>query len=299
MRCGRNAEKRWEGRDGGAQKRAVHTRFRAAAVRSGGVRASGRHPGERFDAERCRAALMPARSRASGTSSYSGAYVDVRCCRLDMDLALFDFDGTITDGDGFLPFIRRAVSRPRVLAGTLGLSPLIAGYRAGWVSASRMRQSIAWVAFRGRLQSEVAALGERYAQTLERRVRPEARERIAWHQARGDRVIVVSASLDCYLAPWCRSHGLELICSELELRAGVCTGRYRGGDCTGPEKARRVRERCELGAYEQVFAYGDTPEDRELLALAQRRFFRWQELAADPGPVSAALRPPQTAPRVG
>lgn len=299
MRCGRNAEKRWEGRDGGAHERAVRARFRAAAVQSSDVRASGRHLCERFDAERCRTALMPARSRGSGASSCSGADVDVRCRRLDMDLALFDFDGTITDGDGFLPFIHRAVSRPRVLAGTLWLSPLIAGYHAGWVSASRMRQSIAWVAFRGRAQAEVAELGERYAETLEQRVRPEANERIAWHQARGDRVVVVSASLDCYLVPWCRARGLELICSELELRAGVCTGRYRGGDCTGPEKARRVLERCELGAYQQVFAYGDTPEDRELLGLAQRRFFRWQELAPEPGPLAAAFRPPFRTRRVG
>lgn len=213
-----------------------------------------------------------------------------------MDLALFDFDGTITDGDGFLPFIHRATPRPRVLAGSLWLSPLIAGYRAGWVSASRMRQSIAWVAFRGRRHSELEALGERYAAALDRRVRPEASARIAWHQTRGDRVIVVSASLACYLAPWCRARGIELICTELELRAGVCTGRYRDGDCSGPEKARRVLQRCELGHYEQVFAYGDTPEDSELLALAQRRFFRWQELAPEPGPFSAGLRSPSAAP---
>ena len=156
----------------------------------------------------------------------------------------------------------------------------------------RMRQSIAWVAFRGRPQSELAAIGERYAEALDRRVRPEASERIAWHRARGDRVVVVSASLDCYLAPWCRARGLELICSELELVAGVCTGHYRGGDCTGPEKARRVLERCELAGYEQVFAYGDTPEDRELLALAQRRFFRWQELTPEPDPASSRAPTP-------
>jgi HAD superfamily hydrolase (TIGR01490 family) len=215
-----------------------------------------------------------------------------------MDLALFDFDGTITDGDGFVPFIHRAASRPRVLAGTLWLSPLIAGYRAGWVSVSRLRQSIAWVALRGRLHAEIAAIGERYAQhALEPRVRPEASERIAWHQARGDRVVVVSASLDCYLTPWCRARGLELLCSELEVHAGVCTGRYRGRDCSGPEKARRVLERCELGAYEQVFAYGDTPEDRELLALAQRRFYRWRELTPEPSPVPAGLRRAPVAPR--
>ena len=300
MRCGRNAEKRWERRDSGAQERAVRARFRAAAAQSADVRASGRRVLARLDAERCRTALMPARP----FERHSELQRRVGRCKLlsrpDMDLALFDFDGTITDCDGFLPFIHRAVSRSRRLAGTLWLSPLIAGYRAGWVSTSRMRQNIAWVAFRGRRRAEIAELGERYAaDVLEPRVRREASERIAWHQSRGDRVIVVSASLDCYLAPWCRRRGLELICSELEVHAGVCTGRYRGGDCTGPEKARRVLDRCDLAGYEQVFAYGDTPEDRELLALAQRRFFRWQELAPEPGAVPSGLQPAPAAPGGG
>ncbi len=56
------------------------------------------------------------------------------------------------------------------------------------------------------------------------------------------------------------------------------TGEYAGGDCTGAEKARRVRERYDLSRYPVVYAYGDTPEDYELLRLASKRYFRWQEL---------------------
>ena len=205
-----------------------------------------------------------------------------------MNIAFFDFDGTITTRDSFLPFIHLATKRARVVSGTLCLSPLIAGYRLGWVPAPRLRASIAWFAFRGRELSELSALGERYAtQVLPERLRAVASERIAWHQAQGDAVVVVSASLDCYLGPWCRARGLELICTELETRAGVCTGRYRNGDCSGPEKARRILERWELSRYGQVFAYGDTSEDSAMLGLAHRRYLRWQELAPpDPDPIS-------------
>jgi phosphoserine phosphatase len=90
-------------------------------------------------------------------------------------------------------------------------------------------------------------------------------------------VVVVSASLDVYLSEWCKEVGVELICTELEARGGILTGRYRHGDCTGKEKARRVRERYDVRAYEVVYAYGDTKEDEAMLALAQRRFFRWRE----------------------
>jgi HAD superfamily hydrolase (TIGR01490 family) len=198
-----------------------------------------------------------------------------------MNLALFDFDGTLTLGDNFVPFARMQASRRRKLVADVCLSPLVVGYELGYLRPSWMRQRISWFAFRGRPLSEVAQWGEHYAaQVLPRNLRSEAFARLQWHQAQGDTIAVVSASLEPYLAPWCRQHGLELICTRLEVRAGVCTGRYLHGDCTGAEKARRIRERFELQRYAQVYAYGDTPEDSEMLALAHRPHLRGREIAS-------------------
>jgi phosphatidylglycerophosphatase C len=198
-----------------------------------------------------------------------------------MNLALFDFDGTISFGDTWTPFIRFALSPTRRAVGVARLSPWIAGYKLGVVSASAGRRATARVVFRGQPEVEVRARGERYArEMLPQGMRPEALDRIAWHRAEGDTIVVVSASLDVYLSPWCRQHGLELICSELEASRGVMTGRYVGRDCIGPEKARRVRERFALEQYPVIYAYGDTEDDLDMLALAHRRFFRWQEATA-------------------
>jgi hypothetical protein len=41
-----------------------------------------------------------------------------------------------------------------------------------------------------------------------------------------------------------------------------------------------VRERYELARYPVIYAYGDTPEDAELLALAHRPYFCWREQRA-------------------
>jgi HAD superfamily hydrolase (TIGR01490 family) len=199
-----------------------------------------------------------------------------------MNLALFDFDGTITSEDSFEPFLYFA-ARERIAIGTLLLAPLLAAHRLGWLSATTLRAAGAYVGFRGRSHAELCELGLLYARRLSRIVRPEALDRIRWHQAQGDTVVVVSASLHSYLSGWCRELGVELICTELEVTDGRLTGRYRGGDCTGREKARRVRERYELARYPLIYAYGDTPEDAELLALAHRRYFRWRELGAERG----------------
>lgn len=202
-----------------------------------------------------------------------------------MDLALFDFDGTITVRDTMPDFMHAAVRRHRLVSGWILLLPVYVGYRAGIVSGSIIRAAICMLGFRGVPAEEVDAHGRRFArEVLPSVLREEAMARIAWHRARGDRVVVVSGGLDVYLEHWAREHGVELLCSSLERRGGRLTGRYRGRQCVRAEKARLVRARYPLADFGRVFAYGDTPEDRELLALAHERWYRWRPAGANGWP---------------
>ena len=60
----------------------------------------------------------------------------------------------------------------------------------------------------------------------------------------------------------------------------MLTGRYQGRQCVLEEKVRRVRERYDLTRFSALHAYGDTPEDRPLLAIASTKYYRWQEIGA-------------------
>lgn len=194
------------------------------------------------------------------------------------DLALFDFDGTLTNRETMPAFMRWAVPRPRLVAGTLLLAPWVAGYRRGWVSGVAVRAAVVRFGFAGMPRARVQVCGEAFAaEALPAELRPEAMARLRWHRERGDVVAVVSGGLDVYLAPWCRAHGLALICSRLEHRHGRLTGRYLGEQCVGEAKARQVRERYDLSGYGRIWAYGDTHEDLALLDLAHRRFYRGVE----------------------
>lgn len=198
-----------------------------------------------------------------------------------MNLALFDFDGTITTREMFPDFVHYATDPRRLWLGKCLLAPVIAGYKLGWVPGNFTRASIVAAAFRGVAEILVRQQGQDFARTVvASALRTEAMQRIAWHRAQGDTVVVVSGSLDVYLAPWCAAQGLDLLCSELQARDGRMTGRYRRAQCVGAEKVRRVRERYPLEQFRSVYAYGDTHEDNELLELAQHRWYRWQELPA-------------------
>jgi phosphatidylglycerophosphatase C len=198
-----------------------------------------------------------------------------------MNLALFDFDGTVTTSDTWTPFMRFAVRPARMRAGRVLLSPVVVGYRLGMVSASRGREIAARVAFQGEEAATVRQLGVKYATTvLPGTLRQSALERIQWHKLQRDHVVLVSASLDVYLSPWCERHGVDYICTRLEERGGRLTGRYIHGDCSGAEKVRRILERYQLSRYALVYAYGDSGEDREMLELAHRKYYRWTEISS-------------------
>jgi len=195
-----------------------------------------------------------------------------------MDLALFDFDGTITTRETFPDFIVLATPPRRLALGKLLLAPLVIGYRLGIVPATLVRKRIVKFAFDGVDEEGVRGAGEAFARdALPQLLRPEAMQRIQWHQARGDVVVVVSGGFDLYLSHWCGRHGLALVCSSLESVGGVLTGRYLGAQCAGAEKCRRVRERYDVAGFPTVYAYGDTSEDLAMLGMAHEKYFRWQK----------------------
>ncbi len=174
-------------------------------------------------------------------------------------------------------FVQLAVRPNRLLLGKIVLLPLVLGYKAKLVSGVVIRAAICFFGFWRVPAHELETYGHRFSKEfLPTTLRPEAMSRIAWHKARGDTIVVVSGGLNVYLSHWCREQGVELLCSDLEQRGGRLTGRYLGRQCVGQEKARLVQENFPPTAYGRIFAYGDTPEDRELLALAHEPYYRWQ-----------------------
>lgn len=203
----------------------------------------------------------------------------MRGARIRRDLALFDFDGTLTTCETFPIFVKRFVPRSRRVAGWLRLWPLVLGYRLRLVSGTRLRAAIVQLAFAGAGAEALAEAGQRFAtEFLPRVLRPDLMQRLAWHRQRGDRVLIVSGGLGLYLRPWAAAQGLEVLCSELEVVDGQCTGTFAGEQCVGAEKARRVCERIDLANHAKVHAYGDTPEDAAMLAIADQRWYRGRAL---------------------
>lgn len=191
-----------------------------------------------------------------------------------MELALIDFDHTITTCDTYGRFLRRVATPEQLAQAWWKVGPWLLAYRLKLISAARIRARVTRLTFRDRHADDIAAQAAGFSrEVLPEVVRPRMLEQIRWHLQQRHTVVVVSGSLDLYLRPWCDALGLELICNRLESRDGRLTGRYADGDCA-PHKAARIRARYDLSRYVRVHAYGDSREDRSMLALAQERWYR-------------------------
>ncbi len=193
-----------------------------------------------------------------------------------VSLALFDFDGTITTGDSFTAMLRHEKGDWRVMLGILSWSPWLVGYALGFVSRTAIKTRVLRWAFAGMTKDEIEGISRRFAeQQLPALLRADAMRRLVEHRDRGDRVVVVSASPEEWVGPWCRSMGIECICSRLayDLR-GRFAGHLIGLNCRGVEKVRRIRQSIQLDQYPVRYAYGDTKGDLPMLGLAQYRGYR-------------------------
>jgi HAD superfamily phosphoserine phosphatase-like hydrolase len=90
----------------------------------------------------------------------------------------------------------------------------------------------------------------------------------------GFEIVVVSASADSWIKQWCDKFGLQLIASKLKLVGGKITGLLDGENCNGAEKVRRIRERYDLTEFSEIYCYGDSAGDKEMLAIATKSFFK-------------------------
>lgn len=186
-----------------------------------------------------------------------------------MDLALFDFDGTLTTCETFPRFLRSIVPSDRQRAARWPLAPLVIGYRLGLVPGTRIRAEVVRRGLAGMDSAAFeSAAGDWAARELPALLRPQALARLRAHRERGDVVLVVSGNFEVLLQAFAAAEGIVALGSRLEAREDRLTGRYAGPQCVLEEKTTRVRAELELTRFERIHAYGDTREDRPMLLLA-------------------------------
>ena len=173
---------------------------------------------------------------------------------------IYDFDGTLYDGDSTMDFVCFALKKHPALLRYLPVQGLafVRHYVLKQIDKTAMKQQF-YRFFNG---FDAEALLEEFWDKHQQKVFP-------WYpggqQQEDD--IVISASPEFLLRPICKRLGIRhLIASRVDSR----TGAYTGLNCWGPEKV--VRLQAELGITHCDRFYSDSHSDQPLADIADEAF---------------------------
>lgn len=190
-------------------------------------------------------------------------------------LSVFDFDGTLTKRDSFVPFLRFAFGK-RVFARRL-IRLVIPTIKC--IGRRVTRDELKGILIQTFLTGVEARWVEQKASEFcekyfTRMMRPAGLIDVAVQVNSGAIVTICSASPAIVLKPFADKLGIRLIGTNLEIKEGVLTGNIDGQNCRCAQKV--VRLTAEYGPLSSYYlrAWGDTRGDYEMLAIAQEPHWR-------------------------
>jgi phosphatidylglycerophosphatase C len=192
-------------------------------------------------------------------------------------LALFDFDGTLTEKDTLSEFIRFFCTKEAKKYWTFfQYVPIWLFKQLGFISNQRARRKLISLYFGGVEVAKLERIAADFAvHRLPYLLKTKTYERLAWHLKQEHEVAIVTATPSLWLQTWCKVFNIRLIASELEIQKDVYTGRFATKNCTGAEKVKRIKATLDLDTYTYIYAYGKNRGDKQMLQLANESFFNY------------------------
>lgn len=182
-------------------------------------------------------------------------------------ITVFDFDGTLTRKDTFGGFAIFSVGRCRYYAALARESATLLGWKMGIVSNSHAKERLFSRLYKGMDAEKFDRLGREYADQIDTILRRDTRSLLRAAKQRGDTLVVVTASINNWVAPWALRNGFDtVIATGADVNAkGKLSGKFSTPNCHGEEKVRRFMERFPDRKSYTLTVYGDSKGDARLL----------------------------------
>lgn len=185
-------------------------------------------------------------------------------------IALFDFDGTLTTKDTFIEFAMYAVGKRRFMTAVARNAATLAAWKLCMLPNYKAKQKLFSTLYKGMTADEFNRKCEEFASKIDSMLHPEGYSELKRHIKDRTPVYIVSASMENWIRPWARKEGVtDVVATIPETDASDrLTGRFLTKNCYGKEKLTRIRTACPEIDTLDVWAYGDSKGDDEILKFA-------------------------------
>ncbi len=186
-------------------------------------------------------------------------------------LLLVDLDGTLLLGNSLPRYLVVAVGWWKLL---VGLPMLFLRWIAlvfqGKMKSGKLKEALFFNYLRGQSREALEQWGELTVKhQLLPILNPGVKKPMDEAMAQGDKVVLVTASLDFWVKPLAIHLGCGYVCTQAAYNAqAFFTGQFATPNCKYGEKKRRVSEQFDLKAFSRVVAYGNSKGDAGMFELA-------------------------------
>ncbi|SEG36636.1 HAD-superfamily subfamily IB hydrolase, TIGR01490 [Halpernia humi] len=180
-------------------------------------------------------------------------------------LYFFDFDGTLTKHDTMFMFLKHCDKFRFAKQFVLHL-PLFSLLKLKLAKAENVKRHFIASILKGHTKSFLEEKAQSFfEENYPSLIRENALEFIKNINRDLSESYIVSASLDIWVKPFADKFNMKLIATEALFKDGIFMGKFKGANCNGKEKVRRIREEIKDKKFDKSIAFGDTEGDRAML----------------------------------
>ncbi len=190
-------------------------------------------------------------------------------------IVAFDFDGTLTTKDSFVEFIKFSKGKFQFYFGFLLFAPVLVAMKLHLIANWKVKQWVISYFFKGMTLQDFNLQCEKFSTKIDIILRPETIEKLKNYQQNGSEICIVSASVENWLLPWCKTMGIHnVFATKLEINEHqILTGHLFGKNCYRQEKVNRLMKAFPNREKYYLIAYGDSSGDKEMLAYANEGYW--------------------------
>lgn len=190
-------------------------------------------------------------------------------------LYCFDFDGTLTRKDSMFLFLR-SYDKKKYRVAYLKHIPLFVFLKLGLVKAEPVKRSFISSVLKGVSKEKLEKGAQAFFDSVYPEfIREEALEFINTRDLEKTDSVIITASLDLWVAPFAKHWGMELLATMATYENGKFTGGFLTPNCNNKEKVTRLKEYLKDKKYDKIIAFGDSKADQPLLDFASESHFRF------------------------
>jgi len=191
------------------------------------------------------------------------------------NIAFFDFDGTITHDDSVKSFFKFMYGKTFFyhyylyhIFQILKLKLKIEDYT--YLKKKRINKLIKDFSKTFIMNKSK----EFYKVFLKNNIKVDALNAIKVLSKKNFEIVIVSASYDILILGFCNEFNLNLITNTLEVIDGEFTGKCIDfHDCNFFEKVNRIHKDYNLSDYNEIYVYGDSEGDMEMMKIGTKNFY--------------------------